>query len=92
MFIHKEIYNKIFHQPLFQLDLSGGKGILLIHNLLWVVGFTMIITAVGYALGLYDETENKKDFKIPKDVIYIFFIGLAIFLASFYVPIPIVRQ
>lgn len=91
MFIDREMYYQIFNHPLFQLDLSNGKGLILAHDLLWTIGFTLLIITVGYTLGLYDETEDKKDFKIPTDVIGLFFIGLVMFIASYYIPIPIIK-
>lgn len=75
-----------------ELSLPHDRYMVLVHDLLWTIGFTILIISVGYTLGLYDETEDKKGFKIPKDVIVIFCIGLVLFITSFYIPIPIIHQ
>ncbi len=92
MYIYRGFNQFVPNYQIFNLDLSKGWDPILIYNLLWTIGFTLLIITVGYTLGLYDETEDKSTFKIPKDVIVLFIIGLIIFIASFYIPIPIIHQ
>jgi len=62
----------------------------LLHDLLWSMGFVMMIISASYTTRLYHDRDNQQKFKLPLDAIIVFLIGITLYIISFYVPFPII--
>ncbi|MEK7072041.1 MAG: hypothetical protein AAB969_00570 [Patescibacteria group bacterium] len=59
----------------------------LAHDLLWAIGFGLMIMSIGYTIRLHKEKDDNSQFKIPLDTLITFIIGIVMYFISFYIPI-----